>query len=66
MSVDFANMTYESKSGEIAGKVTTIANGRAEIHLRSQMDARSVWELDSRHNSMVDACEVLEEILENN
>lgn len=65
MSVEFANMTYESKSGNVVGKVTPLSSGRANIELRSQLDARSVWELDSTHASITDACEVLDEILEN-
>lgn len=65
MSVEFTNVSYESKSGEIAGKVTVIA-GRTEIHLRSQMDARSVWELDSHHKNTEEAYKVLDDILENN
>lgn len=65
MSVEFANVTYESKTGDVLGKVTTLANGGAKIELRSQLDARSLWKMDSTHASITDACEVLDEILEN-
>lgn len=64
MSVEFANMTYESDTGNFIGKVTKTDSG-AKIELRSQLDARSVWEFDSHHASVKDACEVLEEILSN-
>lgn len=63
MSVEFANMTYESQSGAVAGKVQTTAKG-ADIFIRSQEDARLDWELHSSHESESDARKLLGELLE--
>lgn len=61
INVDMVNKVYESKSGEMEGRVVGLTGGRAMV----ETCVNGLWVTDSRHATTFDACEVLEEILNN-
>lgn len=66
VKVDMVNKVYESKSGEVEGRVVTFAGGWV-VETRTKEVSWNTLETDGEHfSNPMDACNALEEILNAN